>query len=147
MVSRGPRDGTLDPKRSKTIVKQVLDYGASSVILKHMLNQSETLDRAFHALSDPTRRALLDQLTRGPATVSDLARPFDSTLASIVQHIQVLEGSGLIVTAKVGRTRTCRVSSEAMAGVEHWLSERRQIWEGRFDRLEGLLEAPGDRDE
>jgi DNA-binding transcriptional ArsR family regulator len=110
-------------------------------ILKRMLNQSETLDRAFHALSDPTRRAMLDQLTRGPATVSDLARPFDSTLASIVQHIQVLEGSGLIVTAKVGRTRTCRVSSEAMADVEQWLSERRQIWEGRFDRLGALLEA------
>ena len=79
--------------------------------------------------------------------MSDLARPFDATLASIVQHIQVLEGSGLIVTAKVGRTRTCRVSSEAMAGVEHWLSERRQIWEGRFDRLGALLETPGDRDE
>lgn len=108
-----------------------------------MLNQSETLDRAFHALADPTRRALLDQLTRGPATVSDLARPFQSTLASIVQHIQVLEGSGLVMTAKVGRTRTCRVSSEAIASVEKWLSERRQIWEGRFDRLGALLEASG----
>ena len=106
-----------------------------------MLNQSEALDRAFHALSDPTRRALLNQLIRGSATVSDLARPFQSTLASIVQHIQVLEGSGLIVTAKVGRTRTCRVSSEAMASVEHWLSERRRIWEERFDRLGALLEA------
>jgi DNA-binding transcriptional ArsR family regulator len=106
-----------------------------------MLNQSTTLNRAFHALSDPTRRALLDQLTQGPATVSDLARPFDSSLASIVQHLQVLEGSGLIVTAKVGRTRTCRVSSEAMAGVERWLSERRRIWEGRFDRLGALLGA------
>jgi DNA-binding transcriptional ArsR family regulator len=84
---------------------------------------------------------MLDQLTRGPATVSDLARPFDSTLASIVQHIQVLEGSGLIVTAKVGRTRTCRVSSEAIAQVEDWLSERRRIWEERFDRLGALLEA------
>jgi DNA-binding transcriptional ArsR family regulator len=106
-----------------------------------MLNQSAALDRAFHALSDPTRRALLDQLTQGPKTVSDLARPFDSTLASIVQHIQVLEGSGLIVTAKVGRTRTCRMSSEAIAGVEHWLAERRRIWEARFDRLGAMLEA------
>jgi DNA-binding transcriptional ArsR family regulator len=113
----------------------------SMLILKHMLNQSAALDRAFHALSDPTRRALLDQLTRGPATVSDLARPFNSTLASIVQHIQVLEGSGLIVTAKVGRTRTCRVSSDAFARVEDWLSERRRIWEGRFDRLGALLET------
>jgi DNA-binding transcriptional ArsR family regulator len=106
-----------------------------------MLNQSAALDKAFHALSDPTRRAMLDRLTRGPATVSDLAQPFDATLASIVQHVQVLEGSGLIVTAKVGRTRTCRASSEAIARVEGWLSERRRLWEDRFDRLGALLEA------
>jgi DNA-binding transcriptional ArsR family regulator len=106
-----------------------------------MLNQSAGLDRAFHALSDPTRRAMLEQLTRGPATVSDLARPFGTTLASIVQHLQVLEGSGLIVTAKVGRSRTCRMSSEAIADVEDWLSQRRRIWEDRFDRLGALLEA------
>jgi DNA-binding transcriptional ArsR family regulator len=105
-----------------------------------MLEQSAILDKAFHALSDPTRRAMLEQLTRGPATVSDLARPFDVTLASIVQHIQILEGSGLIVTAKMGRTRTCQVSSDAIARVESWLSERREIWERRFDRLGALLE-------
>ena len=110
------------------------------MILKHMLERSTALDRAFHALSDPTRRALLDQLTRGPASVSKLAQPFDATLASIVQHIQVLEGSGLIVTEKVGRTRTCRISSDAVARVERWLTERRQIWENRFDRLGALLE-------
>jgi DNA-binding transcriptional ArsR family regulator len=112
-----------------------------AVILKHMLNQSAALDKAFHALSDATRRAMLDRLSRGPATVSDLARPFATTLASIVQHIQVLEGSGLIQTAKVGRTRTCRVSKQAVAQVEDWLSARRRLWEDRFDRLGALLQA------
>jgi DNA-binding transcriptional ArsR family regulator len=112
-----------------------------AVILKHMLNQSAALDKAFHALSDATRRAMLDRLSRGPATVSDLARPFATTLASIVQHIQVLEGSGLILTAKVCRTRTCRVSKQAVAQVEDWLSARRRLWEDRFDRLGALLQA------
>jgi DNA-binding transcriptional ArsR family regulator len=106
-----------------------------------MLNQSAALDKAFHALSDATRRAMLDRLSRGPATVSDLARPFATTLACIVQHIQVLEGSGLILTAKVGRTRTCRVSKQAVAQVEEWLSARRRLWEDRFDRLGVLLQA------
>jgi DNA-binding transcriptional ArsR family regulator len=106
-----------------------------------MLKQSDTLDRAFHALSDATRRALLDRLAKGPASVSELAKPFDSTLAAIVQHVQVLESSGLIVTEKIGRTRTCRISAEAVQRVEQWLTERRQLWEARFDRLGMLLEG------
>jgi DNA-binding transcriptional ArsR family regulator len=111
------------------------------MIQKHMLKYSHSLDRAFHALSDATRRAVLDRLTRGPASVSELAKPFDTTFASIVQHIQVLEASGLIVTEKIGRTRTCRISKDAIARVEQWLSERRQLWESRFDRLGALLEG------
>jgi DNA-binding transcriptional ArsR family regulator len=111
------------------------------MIQKHMLKYSHSLDRAFHALSDATRRAVLDRLAGGPASVSELAKPFDTTFASIVQHIQVLEASGLIVTEKIGRTRTCRISKDAIARVEQWLSERRQIWESRFDRLGALLEA------
>jgi DNA-binding transcriptional ArsR family regulator len=106
-----------------------------------MLEQSRALDRTFHALSDATRRAILERLTNGPASVSELASPFDSTLAAIVQHVQVLEASGLIITEKVGRTRTCRISAEAVERAERWLTERRQIWEGRFDRLGALLEA------
>lgn len=106
-----------------------------------MLKQDRTLDRAFHALSDATRRALLDRLARGPASVTELAGPFDTSLAAIVQHVQVLEASGLIATEKAGRTRTCRISSEMVLRVEQWLSERRQIWEVRFDRLGALLEA------
>jgi DNA-binding transcriptional ArsR family regulator len=111
------------------------------MIQKHVLKYSHSLDRAFHALSDATRRAVLDRLTGGPATVSELAKPFDTTFASIVQHIQVLEASGLIVSEKIGRTRTCRISRDAVARVEQWLSERRQIWESRFDRLGAILEG------
>lgn len=106
-----------------------------------MLDQSLQLDRIFHALSDPTRRALLDRLTKGATSVSDLAAPFDTTLAGIVQHVQVLEASGLITTEKIGRTRTCRLSADAVARAEGWLSARRALWEARFDRLGVLLEG------
>ena len=108
-----------------------------------MLERSSQLDRIFHALSDPTRRAVIDRLTRGPASVSELAAPFESTLAAIVQHVQVLEASGLVATQKVGRTRTCRISTEAVARAERWLSERRELWEGRFDRLGAIVESDG----
>jgi DNA-binding transcriptional ArsR family regulator len=111
------------------------------MIQKHMLKHSHSLDRAFHALSDATRRAVLDRLTGGPASVSELAKPFDTTFASIVQHIQVLEASGLIVSENSGRTRTCRISKDAVARVEQWLSERRQMWESRLDRLGAILEG------
>lgn len=113
-----------------------------------MLECSKQLDRIFHALADPTRRALLDRLTRGPASVSELAAPFETTLAAIVQHVQVLEASGLIATEKIGRTRTCRVSAEAVSRAERWLSERREFWEARFEQLGALLEgeeAPPDQ--
>lgn len=105
-----------------------------------MLNQSQKLDRIFHALSDPTRRAVLDRLTRGPASVSELAAPFAATLAGVVQHVQVLEASGLIVTEKIGRTRTCRISADAVGRAESWLRDRREVWEARFDRLGALVE-------
>jgi DNA-binding transcriptional ArsR family regulator len=106
-----------------------------------MLKQEHALDRTFHALSDATRRALLDRLAKGPASVSELAGPFGSSLAAIVQHVQVLEASGLITTEKIGRSRTCRISTEAVLRAEQWLTERRQLWEARFDRLGAILEA------
>lgn len=106
-----------------------------------MIEQSDALDSAFHALADATRRGILDRLARGRASVSELAKPYPSSLAAIHQHIRVLEASGLIVTRKEGRTRTCQISSEAVARLERWLSERRQLWESRFDRLESLLES------
>jgi DNA-binding transcriptional ArsR family regulator len=106
-----------------------------------MVEHSKQLDLAFHALSDATRRGILDRLSRGPASVSELARPYQSSLAAIHQHVQVLEASGLIVTEKRGRTRECRIAGEAVQRVENWLSERRQLWESRFDRLGRLLEG------
>jgi len=113
------------------------------LILKRMLKHSDELDKAFHALADATRRGILERLSQGPASVSELARPYRSTLAAIHQHVQVLEASGLIVTEKMGRTRTCRISADAVARAEQWLSERRQLWEHRFDLLGKLVEDKG----
>jgi DNA-binding transcriptional ArsR family regulator len=108
-----------------------------------MLYQAPTLDLMFHALSDPSRRLMLERLTRGPATVSDLARPFTMSLPAVVQHLQVLEASGLVASEKVGRVRTCRVAPDALRTAERWISERRTTWEQRLDRLgEILVEHP-----
>jgi DNA-binding transcriptional ArsR family regulator len=104
------------------------------------------LDRVFHALADPARRHMLERLTRGPASVSELARPLTLTLPAVVQHLQVLESSGLITTEKVGRVRTCRIEPVALRTAEQWLAERRSTWERRFDRLEQIL-ADQDQDE
>ncbi|MDJ0450993.1 MULTISPECIES: metalloregulator ArsR/SmtB family transcription factor [Methylocystis] len=106
-----------------------------------MVDHSTELDKAFHVLADATRRGILERLSRGPASVSELAKPYASSLAAIQQHVQVLEASDLIVTEKRGRTRECRISGDAILRVERWLSERRQLWEFRFDRLERLLEG------
>jgi DNA-binding transcriptional ArsR family regulator len=108
-----------------------------------MLYQAPALDLMFHALSDPSRRLMLERLTRGPATVSDLARPFAMSLPAVVQHLQVLEASGLVASEKVGRVRTCRVAPDALRTAERWISERRTTWEQRLDRLgEILVEHP-----
>lgn len=112
----------------------------AAVILKRMLKQADQLDKAFHALADATRRGILERLSEGPASVSELARPYRTTLAAIHQHVQVLEASGLIVTEKLGRTRTCSISADAVARAEQWLSERRGLWERRFDLLGKLVE-------
>ena len=97
------------------------------------------VDRVFHALAEPTRRAIVERLSGGPSSVSTLAKPFDMTLAAIVQHLQVLEKSGLIRTEKVGRVRTCRIDPGGFHLAERWISERRSLWERRFDRLGDLL--------
>ena len=90
-----------------------------------MLNQAAPLDRVFHALADPSRRLMVERLSRGPASVSELARPLTMTLAAVVQHLQVLEASGLVRTEKVGRVRTCRIEPAALRTAEQWISERR----------------------
>ena len=103
-----------------------------------MLNNA-AVDRVFHALAEPMRRALVERLSAGPMSVSDLAQPFDVTLAAIVQHLQVLEESGIVRSEKVGRVRTCRLESEGLKLAQRWISERRSLWERRLDRLGELL--------
>jgi DNA-binding transcriptional ArsR family regulator len=100
---------------------------------------SAQLDGIFHALADPTRRAVLGRLGKGPASISELARPFDMALPSFMKHIHLLEGSGLIRTRKAGRVRTCVIERKPFAVVETWLSAQRAIWEGRTDRLEQFV--------
>ncbi len=104
-----------------------------------MPNQEAILDDAFRALADPTRRAVLERLSRGTASVKELAEPFEMALPSFLQHLNVLEGSGLIRTHKVGRVRTCAVNSRNLQVVESWLMTRRRLWEQRFDQLDGYL--------
>jgi DNA-binding transcriptional ArsR family regulator len=101
-----------------------------------MLNyQPMPLDLAFQALADPARRGMVDRLCRGPASVSELARPFDMTLSAVVQHLAVLEASGLVRSQKVGRVRTCRIDTTVLHTAEQWISQRRASWESRLDRL------------
>jgi DNA-binding transcriptional ArsR family regulator len=105
-----------------------------------VLNQSATLDLTFHALADPTRRAMVERLTRGPASVSELARPLSMSLPAVMQHLALLEDSGLVQSKKVGRVRTCRVNAKALSVAETWISRRRAEWEQRLDRLGDYLE-------
>lgn len=104
-----------------------------------MLNQRAYVDRVFHALGDPTRRAILERVSAGPISVSKLARPLDITLAAVVQHLQVLERSGLVHTQKLGRVRTCRMEPRGLSIAERWIDERRSLWEKRLDRLGNFL--------
>ena len=104
-----------------------------------MLNQLEELDRAFHALADPSRRAIVARLSEGPATVSQLAKPLPMSLAAVVQHVQVLDAGGLIRTEKVGRVRTCRIEPAGLRSVETWIAQHRRDWESRLDRLGDVL--------
>jgi DNA-binding transcriptional ArsR family regulator len=110
--------------------------------------EGEPLDRVFHALADPSRRLIVERLSRGPASVSELAQPLPMSLPAVVQHLQVLEGSGLVRSEKVGRVRTCRIEPVALRPVERWISARRTSWELRFDRLgEYLAEGPDEPQE
>jgi DNA-binding transcriptional ArsR family regulator len=101
--------------------------------------QHQALDRVFQALSDPTRRAIVDRLSRSDASVSELAKPLAMTLAAVVQHVQLLAASGLIRTEKMGRVRHCHLDREVLSQAETWLSRRREFWEDNLDRLGGVL--------
>src|SRR2546423_8487185 len=119
------------------------------MILRHMLNQAPDLDRLFHALADPARRAIVERLTRGPAPVTELARPVAMALPSAMQHLGVLEAAGLVRSEKVGRVRTCTIEPRALSLVEQWIDARRVEWERRLDRLGEYLktmENEGDGD-
>lgn len=104
-----------------------------------MINHVAEVDVLFQALADPTRRAIVERLSRGPASVSALAQPLAMSLPAVMQHLQVLEGSGLVSSAKVGRVRTCRVEPAALRPAEEWIARRRASWERRLDRLGDYL--------
>ena len=103
--------------------------------------QSAAADDVFYALSNVTRRKILEQLSAGPATVSDLAAPFDMKLPSFVQHLSVLEESRLVKSKKRGRVRTYKLAPERFKVAEDWLTRRRQLWNARFDELDTVVEA------
>jgi len=106
----------------------------------HMDNH-QSLDAAFHALADPTRRAVVSRLVRGPAAVTELASPFGMALPSFMKHLNVLEKDGLIRSEKIGRIRTCRINAERLAVAESWLSEQRALWQSMTDRLADFVET------
>src|ERR1700761_8396596 len=117
------------------------------MIVKDMLNQLPDLDRLFQALADPTRRAMMERLSRGPAPVSELARPLPMSLPAAMQHLGVLEAAGLVRSQKVGRVRTCAIEPQALSLAEQWINARRVEWERRLDRLGEYLktlESEGD---
>jgi DNA-binding transcriptional ArsR family regulator len=104
-----------------------------------VLKQRPELDGVFHALSDPSRRSIVERLSRGSATVTDLAAPLPMSMPAVLQHLQVLEDSGLVRSSKVGRVRTCSIDVEALQPVERWIDERRSTWESRLERLGAYL--------
>ncbi len=109
-----------------------------------MLNQSEALDLMFQALADPTRRQMVERLSRGPTSVSELAKPLAMSLPAVIQHLQVLEASGLVRSEKIGRVRTCAIEPDALQTVEAWVNARRTLWVQRLDRLGAFLAMPED---
>jgi DNA-binding transcriptional ArsR family regulator len=107
-----------------------------------MHRKKPNIDLVFRALGDPSRRAIVEKLSEGPISVSLLAEPLNITLAAVVQHLQVLEESGLVQTEKVGRVRTCHIVPGGLSAAEQWIGDRRSMWERRFDRLGDLLAEP-----
>lgn len=101
--------------------------------------QSAPLDRMFQALSDPARRGIVERLSRGPLSVTELAKPLPMSLPAVMQHLQMLESSGLVRSEKIGRVRTCNLEEAALRKVEQWVASRRATWEQRFDRLGAFL--------
>jgi DNA-binding transcriptional ArsR family regulator len=105
-----------------------------------MLKQSDPLDALFQALADPSRRSMIDRLSRGSASMSELAAPLDMSLPAVQQHLNVLEASGIVSTKKIGRVRTCSLEPDVLNRASQWIAERRLLWETRLDRLGAFLE-------
>ena len=112
-----------------------------------MPNQETSLDSVFRALADPTRRAVVQRLCAGPAPVKELAEPFDMALPSFLQHLRVLEESGLVESRKEGRVRTCAIKPDEFSSAEQWFAQQRTLWEGRLDRLDAYLVKIQQQDE
>ena len=112
-----------------------------------MPSETAVLDRAFHALADPSRRSIVARLSLGSASVSELAAPLAISLPAVVQHLDVLQKSGLVSSEKVGRVRTCRLEAEPMGSVERWIAQHRTEWESRLDRLGDVIEANREENE
>jgi len=113
-----------------------------------MLNQQAPLDLMFQTLADPTRRAMVERLSRGPASVSELTRPLAMSMSAVMQHLRMLEASGLVRSEKAGRVRTCRLEPQALSQAEQWINARRIGWERQLDRLgDYLAEPPQDPDQ
>jgi len=123
------------------IIKALLTYVSQHDILRYMTNYPVALDRVFHALADPTRRAVLERLSAGTAAVSDLAEPFDMALPSFLQHLKVLETCGLVRSRKAGRIRTYQISPDPLKVAESWMTDQRALWERRLDQLNRYLEG------
>ena len=113
-------------------------------MLKQLQPEDAPVEVVFHALSDANRRAMIDRLLDGPASVSELAAPMSISLPAVVQHLHVLEDSGMVRSRKVGRVRTCEIEPRALSTAERWISERRAAWEARLDRLGEFLTASAD---
>jgi DNA-binding transcriptional ArsR family regulator len=129
------------------MIKHSLDYRSMPHTLRQVLNYDGSLDRVFQALADPTRRDIVERLTRGPASVSALAEPLAMSLPAVMQHLQVLEACGLVRSEKAGRVRTCQVEPPALRAAEDWLARQRTAWETRLDHLgDYLTDAPEDEE-
>jgi DNA-binding transcriptional ArsR family regulator len=115
-------------------------YGACVPTATPTAESEDQLDLAFQALADSSRRAMVIRLTRGPASVSELAEPLKMSMPSVLQHIDVLQRSGLVHSEKVGRVRTCRLEPGPMQTLEQWIAEHRAVWERRLDRLGDVLD-------
>ncbi len=111
----------------------------ADVILRHMPNKTQRLNQVFQALSDPTRRAVLKRLSRGPAPTLELARPFGMALPSFTQHLNMLEQSGLVKSKKAGRVRTYVFAPKSLRAAESWMTDQRELWERRLDQLDAYL--------